>query len=133
MKEEAWECYEEALQCDSLRERKRLLNEAIQFDPDFLDAKSESNNNLSDTDYKNILRTKGQEKLSNETKSIEVTVISNDYRNKWDLGDIVNIEDKESDILDKKMITEVEEVIENGTKTVYPTFGNPLPEKIELN
>ena len=41
MKEEAWECYEEALQCDSLRERKRLLNEAIQFDPDFLDAKSE--------------------------------------------------------------------------------------------
>ena len=99
----------------------------------FLDAKSESNNNLSDTDYKSILRTKGQEKLSSETKSIEVTVISNDYKNKWDLGDIVNIEDKESDILDKKMITEVEEVIENGTKTVYPTFGNPLPEKIELN
>lgn len=99
----------------------------------FLDAKSESNNNLSDTDYKSILRTKGQEKLSSETKSIEVTVISNDYKNKWDLGDIVNIEDKESDIFDKKMITEVEEVIENGTKTVYPTFGNPLPEKIELN
>lgn len=99
----------------------------------FLDAKSESNNNLSDTDYKNILRTKGQERLSNETKNIEVTVISNDYRNKWDLGDIVNIEDKESDILDKKMITEVEEVIENGTKKVYPTFGNPLPEKIELD
>lgn len=99
----------------------------------FLDAKNESNNNLSDADYKTILRTKGLEKLSKETKSIEVTVISSDYRNKWDLGDVVNIEDTESDILDKKMITEVEEVIENGTKTVYPTFGNPLPEKIELN
>lgn len=29
-------------------------------------------------------------------------------------------------------ITEVEEIWEQGTKTVYPTFGDPLPEKLKI-
>lgn len=99
----------------------------------FFDAKNESNNNLSSTEYKKVLETKGKEKLNNETKSIEVTAISTDYRNKWDLGDIVDVEIVDWNIRETLRITEVEETIENGTKSVYPTFGQPLAEKIELN
>lgn len=99
----------------------------------FLDAKNESNNNLSSTEYKNVLETRGKEKLSDETKSIEFTAISNDYRTKWDLGDIVDVEIVDWNIKETLRITEVEETIENGTKSVYPTFGQPLAEKIELD
>ena len=99
----------------------------------FLDAKNESNNNLSSTEYKNVLETRGKEKLSDVTKSIEFTAISNDYRTKWDLGDIVDVEIVDWNIKETLRITEVEETIENGTKSVYPTFGQPLAEKIELD
>lgn len=99
----------------------------------FLDAKNESNNNLSSTEYKNVLETRGKEKLSDETKSIEFTAMSNDYRTKWDLGDIVDVEIVDWNIKETLRITEVEETIENGTKSVYPTFGQPLAEKIELD
>ena len=99
----------------------------------FLDAKNESNNNLSSTEYKNVLETRGKEKLSDETKSIEFTAISNDYRTKWDLGDIVDVEIVDWNIKETLRITEVEETIENGTKSVYPTFGQPLAERIELD
>ena len=99
----------------------------------FLDAKNESNNNLSSTEYKNVLETRGKEKLSDETKNIEFTAISNDYRTKWDLGDIVDVEIVDWNIKETLRITEVEETIENGTKSVYPTFGQPLAEKIELD
>lgn len=99
----------------------------------FLDAKNESNNNLSSTEYENVLETRGKEKLSDETKSIEFTAISNDYRTKWDLGDIVDVEIVDWNIKETLRITEVEETIENGTKSVYPTFGQPLAEKIELD
>lgn len=99
----------------------------------FLDAKNESNNNLSSTEYENVLETRGKEKLSDETKSIEFTAISNDYRTKWDLGDVVDVEIVDWNIKETLRITEVEETIENGTKSVYPTFGQPLAEKIELD
>lgn len=99
----------------------------------FLDAKNESNNNLSSAEYENVLETRGKEKLSDETKSIEFTAISNDYRTKWDLGDIVDVEIVDWNIKETLRITEVEETIENGTKSVYPTFGQPLAEKIELD
>lgn len=99
----------------------------------FLDAKSESNNNLSTAEYKNVLTTKGKEKLKEETQQIEVTALSTDYKVKWDLGDIVDIDIDDWKITTQLRITEVEEVIENGTKSIYPTFGQPLAEKIELD
>ena len=84
-------------------------------------------------EYKNVLTTKGKEKLKEETQQIEVTALSTDYKVKWDLGDIVDIDIDDWKITTQLRITEVEEVIENGTKSIYPTFGQPLAEKIELD
>lgn len=99
----------------------------------FVDAKNENNTNLTSTEYKNILKTKGEEKLSSGEESIEVTASGNDYKNKWDLGDIVDIEVENCNVRQSLRITEVEEVIENGKREIYPTFGQPLAEDFELD
>ena len=49
-----------------------------------------------------------------------------DYKTKWDLGDIVNIKKEKWGIYTTYRIIEVEETIEDGKKTIYPTFGSPL-------
>lgn len=110
------------------------LDRARGFDlfESFIDAKNESNKDLTIEEYKNILRAKGLEKINSETKGIEATVIANDYKKKWDLGDIVDIVDEFWGIEEAQRIVEVEEIIENGKKTILPTFGQPLAEKISL-
>lgn len=117
----------------TLVEVKNGDHEGFDLFETFLDAKNESNNNLSSSEYKNVLETRGKEKLNDETKNIEFTAISNDYRTKWDLGDIVDVEIVDWNIKETLRITEVEETIENGKRAVYPTFGQPLAEKIELD
>lgn len=99
----------------------------------FVDAKSESNKDLSSSDYKNVLLTKGKEKIQDETITMNATAYSDDYKKKWDLGDIVDVLINAWNVSEPKRITEVEETIENGTKSIYPTFGSPLAEKIELS
>ena len=97
----------------------------------FLDAKSESNANLSTTEYNEILKTKGNEKLSSPTESMEVTAYSTDYKTGWDLGDIVNAKKESWGKTLKKRIVEVEETIENSNQKIYATFGDPLAETFE--
>ena len=98
----------------------------------FLDAKSESRDNLTDSEYKESLKSLGLAKLLNEQRSIEVTAYATDYRNKWDLGDIVDIQDENWNIIESLRITEVEEIIEQGKREIKPTFGTPLAEKVSL-
>lgn len=98
----------------------------------FLDAKNESNKDVSEVEYQKILSTKGKDKIQQEQKSIEVTVDTTDYKKKWDLGDIVNIQDERFNIVDIQRIVEIEEIIENGKREVYLVFGTPLPETISL-
>lgn len=97
----------------------------------FLDAKSESNTDLSTSEYNEILKTKGNEKLSNSTESMEVTAYSTDYKIGWDLGDIVNAKKESWGKILKKRIVEVEETIENSNQKIYATFGDPLAETFE--
>lgn len=99
----------------------------------FLDAKSESNQSLTNQQYLNVLETKGKEVLKNETTTVSFTGKENDYREKWDLGDIVNVDLPECLFFDEKRITEVEEVIEDGKKSIFPSFGPLLAEKIKLD
>lgn len=94
----------------------------------FVDAKNESNKDLSTTEYNAILDDLGKEKLSAPTQTFEATVNATDYREYWDLGDIVNIKKESWSMVMKQRITEVEEVIEKGKHDVIPTYGNPIAE-----
>ena len=53
-------------------------------------------------------------------------LVQQDYKVKWDLGDVVNIKKEKWGVYTTYRIIEVEETIEDGKKTIYPTFGNPL-------
>ena len=96
---------------------------------DFVDAKSESKDEeTSEEEYKEILRTKGQEYIEGITENINFEAYVHDYKDKWDLGDIVTVKKESWNIEEDLRITEVEEVIENNVVTVTPTFGTPLKE-----
>lgn len=93
----------------------------------FSDQKSLTKGNLSDNDYKAKLRSVGKGKLSDGTFQLEVTaLVQQDYKEKWNLGDIVNIKKEKWGVYTTYRIIEVEETIEDGKKTIYPTFGSPL-------
>lgn len=94
----------------------------------FVDAKNESNKDLSTTEYNAILDDLGKEKLAAPTQTFEAIVNATDYRKYWDLGDIVNIKKESWSMVMKQRITEVEEVIEKGKHDVIPTYGNPIAE-----
>lgn len=93
----------------------------------FSDQKSLTKGSLSDNDYKAKLRSVGEGKLSEGTFQLEVTaLVQQDYKEKWNLGDIVNIKKEKWGVYTTYRIIEVEETIEDGKKTIYPTFGSPL-------
>lgn len=93
----------------------------------FSDQKSLTKGSLSDNDYEAKLRSVGEGKLSDGTFQLEVTaLVQQDYKVKWDLGDVVNIKKEKWGVYTTYRIIEVEETIEDGKKTIYPTFGNPL-------
>ena len=93
----------------------------------FSDQKSLSNNNLTTSEYKAKLQSVGEGKLSDGTFQLEVTALAqNDYKTKWNLGDIVNIKKEKWGVYTTYRIIEVEETIEDGKKTIYPKFGSPL-------
>lgn len=93
----------------------------------FSDQKSLTKGSLSDNDYKAKLRSVGEGKLSDGTFQLEVTaIVQQDYKEKWNLGDIVNIKKEKWGVYTTYRIIEVEETIEDGKKTIYPTFGSPL-------
>ena len=89
----------------------------------------------SDDAYAARLRQDGIDKLAGAAKSqvFEASAINTEnfaYLTDWDLGDIVTFE-KWGIRLDQR-VTEVEEVYENGVKTITPVCGNPLPEKLDF-
>ncbi len=93
----------------------------------FSDQKSLSNKDLSDSAYREKLKSVGEGKLSDGTFQLEVTaLVQQDYKTKWNLGDIVNIKKEKWGVYTTYRIIEVEETIEDGKKTIYPTFGSPL-------
>ncbi len=94
----------------------------------FVDEK-ETRGDLTENEYKKILRQKGNEYIKDITKSINFDVYAEDYKKKWDLGDITTVKKKSWGIEEDLRITEVEEVIEDAKITITPVFGTPLPEK----
>lgn len=94
----------------------------------FVDAKNEPKGDLSDSEYKQVLKQKGIENIKDITESINFDVYSSDYKEKWDLGDIVTVKKESWNIEEDYRITEVEEVIEDNKISITPTFGTPLAE-----
>jgi hypothetical protein len=90
------------------------------------------NVSLTDTEYKNVLTQRGNEKLQEykEVKtfdSIINTKGNNIYKADYDLGDVVTIVDKKWNLRLDTRITEIQEIYEGGKIDINPTFGNNIP------
>lgn len=91
----------------------------------FVDSKSTEDNENID----NQLIAEGENALTDETFSFGATATDiENYKVKWDLGDIVDIKNEDWNVISKQRIIEVKEIIEDGKKTITPGFGTPLPE-----
>lgn len=102
----------------------------------FVDAKDISPEGLSETEYEELLRTRGEEALAKNiiTSSFECDTgidANFKYQVNYDLGDIVTIKKNRWGIAVNKRITEIREIYENGGRTIEPTFGDALPETID--
>lgn len=94
----------------------------------FVDARGESNDEISSSEYNKILKEKGKEKICDSTETLEVQVLSRDYKIKWDLGDIVDVKKESWDKNLRKRIVEIEEIFENSKHSIYATLGDPVKE-----
>lgn len=112
------------------REIEVLNNYLVGFDrrETFIDARDiEQGGNLID---------RGKVKLAEtpQINSFECEVDSSDYKESWNLGDIVTTINKKWNLIMHNRVTEVREIWEQGGYKVEPTFGTPIPlpgEKIK--
>ena len=78
------------------------------------------------------MQQRGKEKLYQNlsTNTFEGTInllSNNSYKRDFELGDIVTILDRKWNITINTRITEIEEVYENGGKSINVIFGNKIP------
>ncbi len=103
----------------------------------FIDAKDLKQGELTDVEYEEALLQRGREKREdyNIKESIEAEVQNTNfiYKKDWDLGDIVTTRKKEWGITLNQRVTEVQESYENGAVIIEPTFGDALPETLDLS
>ena len=103
----------------------------------FIDAKDIRQEELSDSEYEEALLERGKEKAADYVKieSIEAEVEDTNfiYKEDWDLGDLVTVQKSEWEITLNVRITEVQEVYEDGGVSITPTFGDALPETLDLS
>lgn len=102
-----------------------------------VDARDISNDNMTEEEYETALMQRGNEKLAEFgiVECLETTTlpfINFSYKKDYDLGDIVTVDKKAWGIKVNKRITEVQEIYENGGFTIVPTFGDAMPETIDL-
>jgi len=88
----------------------------------FVDAKMITQGELTLAQYRELLREHGNDFIQEITKSINYDVYTDDYKTKWDLGDIVTVKKESWGIEEDLRVTEVEEVIEGNTRRITPTF-----------
>lgn len=103
----------------------------------FIDAKDISSDDITQAEYLAALRTRGLEKMEEHvfSNSYECATIPSGnfkYKKDYDLGDIVTIKKSDWGLNTTQRITEIQEVYEHGSATIVPTFGSPLPTKINM-
>lgn len=102
----------------------------------FVDAKDLAKDGLTQEEYREALKTRGEEKLREAAASSSFECdaqadVNFRYRENYDLGDIVTVRKKAWGITEEKRITEAREIYEYGGRKIEPTFGNSLPEAID--
>lgn len=103
-----------------------------------VDARDIQRDNLTDEQYRATLMQRGTEKLKEYgiVECLEAVTLPNvnfTYKTDYDLGDIVTVNKKAWGIKMDKRITEIQEVYENGGLSIVPTFGDPLPDTVDLS
>ena len=101
----------------------------------FLNASDVSSDNLTTAQYKAALLQRGLDALEEHSvfaiAECEVIPTGNyTYLEDYDVGDIVSVVKTDWGIASALRITGITEVYENGTMTIIPTFGTPLPTKV---
>lgn len=103
-----------------------------------VDARDISRDGLTTAQYQQALIQRGNEKLA-ECGIVEcleantLPFVNFAYKEDYDLGDIVTVNKKAWSLEVDKRITEIQEIYENGGFSIVPTFGNPLPESVDLS
>lgn len=103
-----------------------------------VDARDIQRDNLTAVQYQSALIQRGNEKLAEYgiVECLEAVTLPNvnfTYKEDYDLGDIVTVNKKSWGIQMDKRITEIQEVYENGGLSIVPTFGDPLPDVVDLS
>lgn len=103
-----------------------------------VDARDIKRDGLTEAQYKAALVQRGTEKLAEYgiVECLEAVTLPNvnfTYKTDYDLGDIVTVNKKAWGIKMDKRITEVQEIYENGGLSIVPTFGDPLPDTVDLS
>ena len=98
----------------------------------------QKDDDMTTAEYTEILKQKGNEKLAEygivEAMDAQTKPFVNFvYREDYDLGDVVTVKKKMWGIEMDKRITEIQEIFENGGFDIVPTFGDPLPETVNLD
>ena len=98
----------------------------------FVNGSDISDENLTNDQYLEKLRQRGRDKLAECAlyNSVECEAIpygNFEYLKDYDLGDIVTIRKESWDIGENLRLSGVTEVYENGTQTIQPVFGDPVP------
>lgn len=100
----------------------------------FLSATDVRNDNISESQYQDALKQRGNAALSNSilASSFDASVNPNGnfkYLEDYDLGDIVTVQKEAYGITQNLRITEISEVYENGIYKIEPKFGEGLTVK----
>lgn len=101
----------------------------------FINGADISSEGLTDAEYREKLRQRGLDKLNESTlfQYMECEAIPSgnfNYVTDYDLGDIVTVKKSNWGITQNLRLSAVTEAYENGTETIIPTFGTPLPATI---
>lgn len=104
----------------------------------FVNGSDITSDDMTDDEYLEALKQRGLDKLAENAlyNSIECEAIpygNFEYGTDYDLGDIVTIKKESWDIGENLRITGITEVYENGTQTIQPTFGEPVPVTANWN
>lgn len=103
-----------------------------------VDARDISKDDMTTAQYQSALIQRGNEKLAEYgiVECLEATTlpfVNFSYKKDYDLGDIVTVNKKAWGLEMDKRITEIQEIYENGGFTIVPTFGDPLPDAVDLS
>lgn len=103
----------------------------------YVDARDLTQQEQTLAEYQAQLTQRGLEKLAEYQKSdsFEASVLSGvqyQYGTDYMLGDIVTVQMDEWRQTHDFRITEMEQIWEGGRYEIFPTFGDPMPEKLNL-